>query len=48
MRLAADYQQMNSQKTTTTTRNITRLGKGVPPTQKRKRGISRSKENSRI
>ena len=46
MRLAADYQQNTAEKVSN--RNITRLGKGNHQEPKRKRGISRSKENSRI
>ncbi len=52
MRLAADYQQQKNRKTEkeiiANNRQVVKLGKGLPQEGKRKRGISRSEENSRI
>lgn len=52
MRLAADYQQQKNRKTekeiNANNRQVVKLGRGLPQEGKRKRGISRSEENSRI
>lgn len=52
MRLAADYQQQKNKKvekeTSGLNRKLVKLGKGLPMQEKRKRGISRSEDNSRI
>jgi hypothetical protein len=52
MRLAADYQQQKNKKVeidpTVQSRKVVRLGKGLLQEEKRKRGISRSEDNSRI
>ena len=48
MRLAADYQQKTCERTKNISRQITKLGFGLPSSHSRKRGISLSKKGSLV